>query len=284
MLTLLLASTLSTVLVFAQPILPPSGLVGWWPGDGNANDIVDGNPGTLLNGATFAAGMVEQAFSLDGVDDAVWIPESGVNLDGFSELTIDAWIYPDAVDGVKTIVSKYDSRLINYYGVSYSLSARDGGKLQMAICESIKWESAYITSVDLVIIPGVWTHVAGVWKGDTELELYVDGIPVDGTITTQGVVGGLYMADNDVPVNIGRVESLQIGVQKNYFDGLIDEVEIFNRALTQSEIQDIYNAGSDGKSKTPTPVPEFSLTLPVVTSLAAAIYLALRKRIGKKPE
>ena len=48
---------------------PPSGIVAWWAGDGNATDVQGGNNGTLQNGATFAAGMVAQAFSFDGVDD-----------------------------------------------------------------------------------------------------------------------------------------------------------------------------------------------------------------------
>ena len=53
---------------------PPPGMVSWWPGDGNANDIQDGNHGTLRNGATFAPGKVGQAFSLDGVAASVDVP------------------------------------------------------------------------------------------------------------------------------------------------------------------------------------------------------------------
>ena len=45
---------------------PPAGMVSWWPGDGNADDIVDGNPGTLSGDATFAPGKVGQAFRFDG--------------------------------------------------------------------------------------------------------------------------------------------------------------------------------------------------------------------------
>ena len=47
-------------------VAAPSGMVSWWPGDGNADDIVDGSPGTLQGGATFAPGMVGQAFSFPG--------------------------------------------------------------------------------------------------------------------------------------------------------------------------------------------------------------------------
>ena len=56
---------------------PPAGLVGWWPGDGNANDIVGTNNGMLQGGATAtAAGVVGQAFSFDGTNGYVQIPDS----------------------------------------------------------------------------------------------------------------------------------------------------------------------------------------------------------------
>ena len=59
----------------ALPVsFPPLNLVSWWPGDGDAADIQGGNNGTLQGGAAFAPGMVDQAFSLDGVDDFVSAP------------------------------------------------------------------------------------------------------------------------------------------------------------------------------------------------------------------
>src|SRR5207249_4082770 len=59
----------------AQPVCVPaaSGLVDWWKGDGNANDAVGASNGTLDGNATFAPGLVGQAFSLDGVGDGVVI-------------------------------------------------------------------------------------------------------------------------------------------------------------------------------------------------------------------
>ncbi len=78
----LLASTAAT----AQT----AGLVSHWPAEGNAADVADGNDGTLQNGAEFAPGRVGQAFSLDGSDDFVEIPDSpSLNPSSF---TIQAWI------------------------------------------------------------------------------------------------------------------------------------------------------------------------------------------------
>ncbi len=70
-------------------VTPPSGLVSWWPGDGHANDIVGGNHATLENGATFASGKVGQAFSLDGVDDFVNVPDNEQLNFGTDDLTVD---------------------------------------------------------------------------------------------------------------------------------------------------------------------------------------------------
>ncbi len=70
---------------------PPSGLITWWPGDGNANDIVAGNNGILQNGAGFAGGRVAQAFAFDGLDDHVRVPHTPL-LNPPGSFTIDAWI------------------------------------------------------------------------------------------------------------------------------------------------------------------------------------------------
>ncbi len=78
----------------AQCLPPPSGLISWWPGDGDATDSQDGNDGTLVNGATFADGLVGQAFSLDGIDDHLFIGNPS-NLKITGGLTLTAWINPD---------------------------------------------------------------------------------------------------------------------------------------------------------------------------------------------
>jgi len=68
-------------------------LISWWPGDGDADDIHDDNPGTLQGGASFAPGMVGQAFSFDGSDDFVRVPHSP-SLNPSGSFSIDAWIFP----------------------------------------------------------------------------------------------------------------------------------------------------------------------------------------------
>ena len=72
---------------------PLAGLVGWWPGDGNTDDLADGNNGTLEGGATFASGKVGQAFLLDGIDDSVNLGNASNLHVSVGDFTVGAWVF-----------------------------------------------------------------------------------------------------------------------------------------------------------------------------------------------
>ena len=78
--------------VAQECVLPPAGLVSWWPFDESADDIQDGNPGTLFNGATFTPGLVGNALSLDGRDDYVEIVNAPNLNFGQGGFTFEAWV------------------------------------------------------------------------------------------------------------------------------------------------------------------------------------------------
>ena len=89
----------------AQPqscMPPPSGMVGWWPGDGNANDIIGGNSGALVGGVSFVPGEVGQAFSVDGSTGYVQIP-GGSPVQPASAISIAAWVYPTSFSDLSLI-------------------------------------------------------------------------------------------------------------------------------------------------------------------------------------
>ena len=232
-------------------VAAPSGMVGWWPGDGDANDIVGSNDGTLQNGATFAPGMVGQAFSFDGENDYVDFGSSTAF--DVMDFTIDAWVFIDPAKniGERRVISRDD----------FSVEGADGRELYV-----LKSSSPHITGCDGVnnrpvfaILKGDvfssvcspsdltagWHHLAGVRSGST-ITLYVDGFPV---ASSTGAITEIISPE--APLVIGQVSPAFNG---EFFDGLIDEVEIFNRALSQSEIQAIFNAGSMGKCKNQSPV------------------------------
>ena len=88
----------------AQTCLPPPpGLVSWWPGDGDPSDIAGNNHGTLMGDATYARGMVGDAFSFDGQNDYVFIGNPpDLQLQDF---TIDAWIQLDTLTEIPAAAS-----------------------------------------------------------------------------------------------------------------------------------------------------------------------------------
>jgi hypothetical protein len=71
---------------------PPADLVSWWRGNGDANDFIGGHHGTLHGDATFATGMVGQAFAFDGEDDYVTVPDDPAWDFGMNDFTIDLWV------------------------------------------------------------------------------------------------------------------------------------------------------------------------------------------------
>ncbi len=208
---------------------PPPDMVSWWPGDGNTTDIQSGNNGTLQGGATFATGEVGQAFSLNGTNQYVEIPDSA-NVSITGPMTIDAWINTNDNANEHAIVEKYDGGGTN----GYFFRLNSGGHLGAGMCNASTC-SAVVGATQ--VTTGTFHHVAAVFDG-TNLRVYLDGV-LDGTASSVSPTDGVN------PLEIGA----RGGSPFNFFTGLIDEVEVFSRALTADEVQFIYDAGSKGKCK-----------------------------------
>jgi len=244
-----------TVKVTAQSVCvtPPSGMVSWWPGDGNANDIQGSNSGTLQGGATFAPGMVGQGFSLNGTSAYVSIPDSpSVSITG--QISIDAWIKPNSVSGpsAQAIVSKYNTACpsLGTEQRSYVFIVLPGGRLRFCVYSGGS-DQYHCVDTTNPIAANVFTHVAATFNPATQgTKIYVNGVEVPASLAPGSVtVNPIF--DSNTPVEIGRIFC---ATDHNYFAGLIDEVELFNRELTASEIASIVHADSAGKCKNRPPV------------------------------
>lgn len=202
-------------------------MVSWWGGDGNPNDIVGTNHGTLVGDTTYAPGMVGQAFSLDGVNDLVSIPYSAT-LDLQGGFTVDAWVRPHGMGSGAVIAGQaYGSQLVMLPDGRVSISFHDGAN--------------WVATTSSSTLPlDVWSHVAGTLDstGDV-MTMYINGQP-DAFVSTAALP-----AANPNNLEIGGFVCCGA-----FFSGLIDEVEIFNRALSAEEIAAIANAGSAGKCQT----------------------------------
>ncbi|MDD5544271.1 MAG: hypothetical protein PHX83_13965, partial [Acidobacteriia bacterium] len=220
---------------------PPSGLQAWWPGDGNANDIQGGNNGTLLGGTFYSAAKVGQGFTFDSNDDGVTIPHNAaldVQSTGF---TADFWMagthnQPEELfDVVDKSHGWVDSSGWAFEGYNSS------GILVFYIGAGGGGSGNFPPILSLAdILDGQLHHIAGTWDG-SNMRLYVDGV-------LQGTTPLAQPTNNTRALKMGY--SWGSGTPQRFFRGSLDEVEVFNRALSQSEIQSIYNADSAGKCKT----------------------------------
>jgi hypothetical protein len=246
---LLLAMLAFALDAAAAGVPAPSGLVGWWPGDGNANDMAGTNNGILMGGATATdVGYDGQCFTFDGINGFVQIPNAP-ELNP-AQLTVECWVRYSSLDepgnteniGTAYMVFKQNSQTANFEG--YNL-----GKHRYAY-DLFVWEvssaAGQATQLDSItqIFTNVWYHVAGV-RGSNYTQLYVNGV-----LEAQTNVS--YPQDyTNLPLFLGSSGAV-------YYDrklgGNLDEVSLYNRPLSSNEIAAIYAAGAAGKYKSPTVV------------------------------
>jgi uncharacterized protein (TIGR03437 family) len=233
-------------------VQPPSGIVSWWFAEGNANDLRDGNHGQLEGGAGYAAGHVGRAFSFEGTGQVRVANNANLNVQTF---TIEAWVYPALVDGVlDTIVCKEpDASVYQYYLAIRGPDNRAGvGTIPRGnLAFTIVGVNGLPTDATLGWVDGggqvplfAWTHVALTFDGNSA-KAYLNGV------LTRNIAGLSGMVNvTSGPLRIGSRSDFAIGVvPQDRFNGLIDEVALYNRALSASEIQSIFNAGRFGKCK-----------------------------------
>ncbi|MBN1315302.1 MAG: LamG domain-containing protein [Anaerolineales bacterium] len=216
----------------AVEAVPISGFVSWWVGDGHTRDLISGNDGMLVNGASYAPGLIGEAFSCVGPDDYVRVAAPANLPVGNAPRTMELW-FKTAVD----LSSATESALVQYgtpenakmFGLITSGNAP--GRLYF-----------YGHNRDLASISQIpvdtWCHGAVTYDG-TSLKLYFNGqleASKDYTLETELNADGLTIGHRGPGSN---------------WTGLIDDVAIYRRVLSDVEIAQIYAAGNAGKRLPP---------------------------------
>jgi hypothetical protein len=257
---------------------PPSGLVAWYPGDGNANDIQGGNNGTLQNGTTFVPGKVGQAFHFNGANQFVQVANTPtLNFAKTNSFSIDAWIRTtETVHNIFVATKQLNSVPFTGYGLLIGNGEAPACDASNPTPPGAGVLTAFLDNAQSSFCPpdhylsvrgtthlndGQWHHVAMSYDGSSSaagVKLFVDG----------AAESALVQSDNLGTGSIMSSASFTIGSRDNGgvpFNGDIDEVGVFNRALSASEIQAIVNAGSAGMCK-PATLGNISTRLQVGTA------------------
>jgi len=221
-----------------------SGLVGYWSFDGNkmgttsAWDVSgNGNTGWLINGAKKVAGKIGQALKFDGVDDYVQL--GNVNpVAGATGLTMSAWVYRTANELNGSILVKWCD---NCTGRALYLAL--SGSNVFAAVKGANGNSLYGNSTGDAVSVLKWHHIVAEWSAasPTIWKVYVDGVLQGFSYTVQASIDAI--GAEAAPLTIGVRQNAWAGSFIGFFNGLIDDVRVYNRALSPDEIKRLYNMG-----------------------------------------
>jgi hypothetical protein len=203
------------------------GLVGYWPFDEGSGNIArdysgNGNNGTLVNGPTWTTGKVGGALSFDGVDDNVVVPHN-LSLNITSSITIMAWIKPRTP--FRDFFSKTDYDIMR-------IILDESGVNNVKVVYTIGGIEVTTLSENNVISPDTWRQITYRYNG-SQTRIFIDGNPSGSPVSASGA---LRTNSSDIWFRWGN------GTYQSWYKGLIDEVRLYNRALSDAEIKALYEA------------------------------------------
>ena len=210
----------------------PSGAVAWYRAENNGVDSIGPNFATANGGATYATGEVGQAFSLNGSTAYVSAPDNA-SLHP-SSLTVEGWFKIIGTTGIRMLAAKsIGTGVENSFLVFIAADGTMGAGVGDGASTDMLASSTAPTT-------GVWHHFAYVYdSAGTAQALYLDGALVNAATTSKVI------AYDTNPLLIGaESNNSTLGF---FFSGGIDELTIYNRALTSTEVQTVAGAGTFGK-------------------------------------
>jgi hypothetical protein len=189
-------------------------------GTTTADGSMSGNGGTLVNGASWiTAGRYGGAINFDGVNDYVRAADS-TSLDLGRTGTVEAWVKLDTLNRWHSVVAKGSANTNSSH--NYAIEVSNSNRW---VCILGSGASSLTLQSSSVATSNRYYHVACAWDGTTA-RLYVDGALIASSSQLVTPVG------NTAPLTVG-----QFGGDTDRLDGVIDEVRIYGRALSQAEIQ-----------------------------------------------
>ena len=200
--------------------VPTNGLVGWWPFNGNANDESGhGNNGTVIGATLITDRNGLQAYKFDGIDDIININSKAGNF-GANDFSVSLWVYDEDTQNSGTLVGKRndDANMLN---------------LIWSNSPGLELGSPYVLITPKGSMLNEWKNCVLIRKG-TNISIYINGVLEQKNVSS-------------MTPNINNSANLSFGARYSYsqtgqhFKGSIDDIGIWNRALSEEEIRILYS-------------------------------------------
>ncbi len=238
----LLLLTLFVSQLMAQTIpsyVPTNGLVGWWPFNGNANDESGNGNNGKVTGATLSAdrdGKLNGAYSFNGIGNFISIPNSSTL--STKDITINVWfkVSENYSSGNLRILSKMNHSNATYYSYGFGLDSLNYKKnigFSKVGCNTVTGQGGDGTFKNVKTEKGIWYMYTGVITSLGDVTLYLNGKII------HKYKGSPFIQCDNI------LSELRLGHWWNgdnqWYNGLLDDISIHNRALTQEELTKLYN-------------------------------------------
>jgi hypothetical protein len=234
-------SLVATLTVKIPPacIEPPPGIIAWWPGNGNALDVIGGNNGVLVDGTTFTNAFVGEGFAFNGGIDYVQLPTNLFPLPNAQPFSIELW-FETSAGGVILGQQAGIPFAVPSGGWTPEIYVGTDGNLYVQLFWNGNFQQVSTTTP---VNDGAFHHLAATYDGTNEV-VYLDGTELG----AEAMPYSSYAANFACQLGIGYTQNWPAGNGGWYtFNGIIDEPTLYSNALTANQVLSIYNASSGGK-------------------------------------
>jgi len=212
---------------FTPGAAPPGRAAAWGFNETGATTSADAsgnnNAATLVNGPTFVPGKNGNGLSFDGTNDYLTVPNSpSLDISG-NALTLSMWINPTGSAGDQVVLGKHWNATMTSPYYQFGLELQSNGRVPAFQIGTTGGVQAVTTGTALAL--NQWSHLAIVFNGST-VQFYVNGA----LAATRTLVASITARGN--PLRMGADANTQ-----QFYKGMLDDVRIYSRALTQAEVQ-----------------------------------------------